>query len=656
MNRPMDTILCAVDLSEYSVHVISWGRALARHFNALLIIFHAVSPARERMDRCRPPEMAERLSTAENQIRELMHKAGCPWQLRIVPGDPVVEMAGIAEEKGINLAIAASHGFSGFKRAFVGSVVERMVRTSSIPFLVLRWRKKPKKDAGVDGFKNIVAACESPPCFTAEYAVFLARKLGAELDLVHCLSSPAAAETNKMCHNYCTMQRELETRAREELLASLFREGEEMPENITGTILRGTPREQVLDFALAGKCDLVVVGVKPRTIMGKLLTGSTTETMIRKSHCHVLVVPETKGCPFSIRRLSARKPTGIVIDRRFCDHGTPHGHPESPERLQAIHQLVHALRADLSLKIIPPIPASEAEILLVHSPRYLEQAAATQFRQESWLASDTMASEKSYQTALLACGAVITGINQLVSGKIENGFAFVRPPGHHAEQGRAMGFCIFNNVAVGAMYARKVLGLSRILIVDFDVHHGNGTYHIFERDASVLFFSTHQYPLFPGTGLFTETGTGGGEGFSVNIPLPKGCGDGEFTSIFMEILTPIARRFNPDLILVSAGFDIHRSDPLGKMKVTSRGFAAITASIMAIARDNDAKLLFVLEGGYHLKTLKRSVEAVLKELSGQTESNCPDVAANAHGKITREVIRRCCHVHREFWGDIKKLC
>ncbi|HKK89852.1 MAG TPA: universal stress protein [Desulfobacteraceae bacterium] len=656
MNKRMDTILCAVDLSEYSVHVVSWGRALAKHFNASLVIFHAISPPRERMNRFRPPCMPERLSRAESEIKQLMQNAGCPWQLRVVPGDPVVEMAKVAGEKRVNLIIAASHGFSGFKRTFVGSVVERMVRISSLPFFVLRWRKKPKKDAGVAGLKKIIAACDRPPCFTAEYAVFFARRLGAKLDLVHCISSPAAAEPSKICHNYRTMETELETRTREQLLASLLSEDEEMQGNITGTILRGTPWEQVSNLALDRDCDLVVVGVKPRTLMGKLLTGSTTETMIRRTHCHVLVVPENKGCPFRSRGLSPQKPTGIVIDRRFCDHGTPRGHPESPERLQAIHQLVHALESELSLKIIPPTPASEAEILLVHSRRYLEQAAATRLRQESWLSSDTMASQKSYQTALLACGAVITGIDQLVSGKIENGFAFVRPPGHHAEQGRAMGFCIFNNVAVGAMYARKILGLSRVLIVDFDVHHGNGTYHIFERDASVLFFSTHQYPLFPGTGLFTETGTGGGEGFSINIPLSKGYGDGEFTSIFMEILTPIARGFKPDLILVSAGFDIHRSDPLGKMKVTSRGFAAITASIMAMARDNSAKLFFVLEGGYHLKTLKRSVEAVLKELSGETESNYPDVAAKAHGKKTRQVIRRCCHVHREFWGDIGKLC
>jgi acetoin utilization deacetylase AcuC-like enzyme len=351
-----------------------------------------------------------------------------------------------------------------------------------------------------------------------------------------------------------------------------------------------------------------------------------------------------------------QRPTGVVIDRRFLDHDTSPGHPESPERLAMINALVTRLKTDLGLTVITPVPATTEEILLVHSRRYLEQVAATQFREQTFLTPDTIASPKTFHTALLACGAVITAIKALVAGTIENGAVFVRPPGHHAEHGRAMGYCIFNNVAVGAMYARKVIGLPRVLIVDFDVHHGNGTYHIFERDPTVLFFSTHQYPLFPGTGLFTETGSGSGEGYSVNIPLSKGFGEAEFTAIFMQILKPVAKEFKPDLILVSAGFDIHRSDPLGRMKVTSGGFGPITASIMDIARENRAKLLFVLEGGYHIKALAESVDTMLRVLSGATESKYPVVAAGADKKKTNQVIHHCCHVHRAFWKEMSRLC
>jgi acetoin utilization deacetylase AcuC-like enzyme len=366
----------------------------------------------------------------------------------------------------------------------------------------------------------------------------------------------------------------------------------------------------------------------------------------------VLAIPETK----MNRARRGKRPTGVVIDPRFLDHDTGRGHPESQERLAMLIDLVTRLKTDLGLTVITPVPASTREILLVHSLRYLEQVAATRFREQTFLTPDTIASPKTFQTALLACGAVITAIKGLVAGTIENGAVFVRPPGHHAEHGRAMGYCIFNNVAVGAMYARKVIGLPRVLIVDFDVHHGNGTYHIFERDPTVLFFSTHQYPLFPGTGLFTETGSGSGEGYSVNIPLSKGYGEAEFTAIFMKILKPVAREFKPDLILVSAGFDIHRSDPLGKMTVTSRGFGPITASIMDIARENRARLLFVLEGGYHIRALAESVEMMLRVLSGETESIYQEVAEAADKKKTNQVIHHCCHVHRSFWKEMSHLC
>lgn len=216
-----------------------------------------------------------------------------------------------------------------------------------------------------------------------------------------------------------------------------------------------------------------------------------------------------------------------------------------------------------------------------------------------------------------------------------------------------MGYCLFNNVALGAMFARESLGLKRILIVDFDVHHGNGTQHFFEQDPWVLFFSTHQYPHFPGTGSFTETGLGRGEGYTVNIPLGKGYGDGEFIAIFEKLLRPIALEFEPDIILVSAGFDIHKSDPMGKMKITTKGFAGLTRSIMETAAICcGGKLVFSLEGGYNLKTIGKCVKVILNELAGHTLCSIPELTARASRKKFDHAFKRCRHVHKQFWKNL----
>ena len=673
MDKRIRTILCAIDLSDYSPHVISWGTALAEKCRASLVIFHAVPPPRDRLDSIAFSSGNQDLIRAEHTIARLMEKTGIPWTSWIVQGEPVGALARAAKEKKADLVIAASHGFSGFKRAFVGSVVERMARHSEQPFLVLRCPENPETGAKGPDIKKIFAACDFPSCFPAGQAAFFAELLDADLEAVHCAFSPAGAETRERPDSYCAMQAEFAQHIREQILAFVSRERQTqlerksapMPERdpvmsdpagIPGSetrvsVLQGEPNEMLTRFALANQCDLMVTGVKPRTFMGRLFTGSTTETLIRSAPCHVLAIPEKKT-----GRTVTKRPTAVVIDRRFLDHVTPPGHPETQERLEMIIHLVARLKTKLGLKVITPKPATCDEILMVHSPSYLEQVAATRYTEQTFLNPDTIASPKTYQTALLACGAVITALKEMEAGTIENAAVFVRPPGHHAEEGRAMGYCIFNNVAVGAMYARKILGLPRVLIVDFDVHHGNGTCHIFERDPTVLFFSIHQYPHFPGTGLFTETGSGRGEGYSVNIPLSGGYGEAEFTAIFMKILKPLAREFQPDLILVSAGFDIHRSDPLGKMKVTSSGFGPITASLMDIARENRAGLLFVLEGGYHIRALKKSVEVMLRVLCGETVPNCKAVAAAADKKKIHQVVHRCCHVHRAFWKEMSHLC
>jgi acetoin utilization deacetylase AcuC-like enzyme/nucleotide-binding universal stress UspA family protein len=656
MEKGIQTILCAIDLSDYSDYVVSWGRALAEKCRASLVIFHAVPPPRERLDRVASVSGDTDLHRAARTIARLMENTDISWKSWIVEGEPVAALAGAVRETRASLVIAASLGLSGFKRAFVGSVVERMARRSEQPFLVLRCREYPEPpDKGPSkgpDIRNIVVACDFPSCFPAHQAADVAEILEADLDVVHCAVSPAAAETRERPDHYHAMQARFAKHLREQIQAALSRERPPQPGRVAVTVMEGSPGEKVIEFARAARCDLLVTGVKPRTILGRLLTGSTTETLIRQAPCHVLAIPKIR------EKRSGRKPrrTGIVMDHRFLDHDTPAGHPERPERLAMINDLVTGLTPGLGLSVIPPVPALEEDILRVHTLRYFEQVAATRFREQTWLTPDTMASPKTFQTALLACGAVITAIRAAAAGTIENGAVFVRPPGHHAEQGRAMGYCIFNNVAVGAMYARTVLGLPRVLIVDFDVHHGNGTCHIFEKDPSVLFFSTHQYPLFPGTGLFTETGLGPGEGYSINIPLSKGFGEAEFTAIFMKILKPVAREFKPDLILVSAGFDIHQSDPLGKMKVTSRGFGPITASIMDIAEENRSMLVFVLEGGYHITALKDSVETVLRVLCGAAMPGYTAVAAAADPKKLNPVMHRCRHVHGAYWKEVAQLC
>ena len=346
--------------------------------------------------------------------------------------------------------------------------------------------------------------------------------------------------------------------------------------------------------------------------------------------------------------------TVIIKDNNYLKHITGDGHPESHKRLEVLYAMLKDPDMDGSFLEISPRAAKREEILLNHTPEYFKQVAATEGKSLSGLSADTLTSEGSFRAALLAAGGMFKGIEMIQTGEIKRAFLLQRPPGHHAEKGRAMGFCIFNNVALGAHYARKVLGLRRVLIVDWDVHHGNGTQHSFEGDSSVLFFSTHQFPHYPGTGLYTDAGKGKGEGYTINLPLGKGYGDSEYVAIFEKILKPVALEFGPDLILVSAGFDIHMADPLGGMKVSTKGFALLTRSIMNIADAScGGRILFCLEGGYNLDVLKSSVKAVLKELSGQTLSNPENEISFADRKKIEYVFKRCRHVHGNFWNSLK---
>jgi acetoin utilization deacetylase AcuC-like enzyme len=305
--------------------------------------------------------------------------------------------------------------------------------------------------------------------------------------------------------------------------------------------------------------------------------------------------------------------TGIVIDPRYLDHDTGRGHPERRERIAVLLQML----GEQSERFHPIAPraATGEELALVHDGAFVEDVAKTQHLAHFAFDADTPVSPLSYDTACLAAGGFLALLDAIMTGSVRNGFAFVRPPGHHAERARAMGFCLFNNVAVGAEYLRRVHGLSRVLVMDWDLHHGNGTQHIFERDPNVLYLSTHQYPFYPGTGAMEECGRSEGEGFTVNLPFPAGCADAEFAEAFTTVIEPIAHQFEPEFVLISAGFDAHARDPLGGLAVTEAGFDLMTRSLLDIARRYaKGRCAAILEGGYDLTAIRNSSAAVLDEL------------------------------------------
>ena len=346
------------------------------------------------------------------------------------------------------------------------------------------------------------------------------------------------------------------------------------------------------------------------------------------------------------------KKTGIVRDSRYLDHYMGAGHPECPERLESIYRMLDQEMKNRYINV-PVREADESELLQIHSPRYIDDIASTRGQESTLLDADTQTSAGSYKAALLAAGGLCEAVRMVDSGELDNAFALVRPPGHHAEKSRAMGFCLFNNAAVAAAYAKEKLGLERILIVDWDVHHGNGTQHSFDGDDFVLYFSTHQYPMFPGTGAYGETGRGNGKGYSVNIPLPTGYGDGDFLSIFDQVLKPVTREFNPDMIFVSAGFDIHIKDPLGGMNVTPEGFGGITRFLMNLADECcSGKLVYTLEGGYNIEGQTESVKAVLEELTDIKKTDTSEILARANKSIVDFAIKPALDIHREFWKNL----
>lgn len=306
--------------------------------------------------------------------------------------------------------------------------------------------------------------------------------------------------------------------------------------------------------------------------------------------------------------------TTLITTRRFLEHETGN-HPERPARLGAILGYLEGTGRLQERWVLEPVAADEEVVALVHTWQYIKEVQEFVAQGGGWLDADTIVSPRSFEVAKLAVGAVVQGVDLVLQGEVSCVFALVRPPGHHAEPGRGMGFCLFNNVAIAAQYALHRHRLERVAIVDWDVHHGNGTQAAFYRTNQVLFISVHQWPLYPGTGRADEVGEGPGYGFTLNIPLPPQRGNEDYFQVFDTVIGPRLADYKPELLLVAAGFDAHVADPLASMAMTEEGFAGMAQRVRRWATEwCDGRLVLALEGGYNLSALARSVAATLDAL------------------------------------------
>jgi acetoin utilization deacetylase AcuC-like enzyme len=310
--------------------------------------------------------------------------------------------------------------------------------------------------------------------------------------------------------------------------------------------------------------------------------------------------------------------TAYVTHPRYIEHHLP-GHPEHAGRIRAVWMQME--KAGLTAQMTPveaPL-ASEEQILTVHSREYLDVLKWIDETKQSnvHLDPDTYAGPTAYAIARLSAGGVIQAVDEVMSGRASNALAAVRPPGHHAMPDHAMGFCLLGNVPIATRYAQKRYGVERIMIVDYDVHHGNGTEAMFYNDNSVLFISTHQYPFYPGTGSFSDKGSGKGTGYTINIPLSAGYGDGAYSRIYEQVIWPAAQRFQPQLVLVSAGFDAHWLDPIAGMRLSLAGYAHLSRELIKMAHQFcGGKIVFVMEGGYNLDALSYGMVNIAHALLG----------------------------------------
>lgn len=658
----MESILGAVDLSPASRLVAAWSTLFALKMERPLVLLHAIHvpsdplhPAPQIIDSDDPAHREARCRAA---LQALKPSNQVPWDVEVVFGDPPEMVQQYCRTHSVALVVAGSQGVTGLKRFLLGTVVERMARMLPCPLLVVR---PNRTDA--PRIRSIGVCCDrsrTGRALVARAAVF-ARAFDADLYIFSALETALDTAIQDPAEiPYGQAQMELQSRWREKLIAMV---PAQMRDSVTVTVRLafGEASDEIPVLVRHERPDLLLVGVRNRSILGQWMVGSTTEALLRRAPCPVLAVPADaldqalEGWGDS-ERLTRSSPTGIVRDAVFLTHRCDGEHPENPGRLEAVFATLDGIENTLSLAPIAGRAASLEELTQVHDLSYVLRIAATAKEVSSRLTPDTYACSRSYEAAGRAAGAVMAAVDAVMDGRMRNAFVPVRPPGHHAEVGKAMGFCLFNNVALGAEYARAVKGVQRVLIVDWDLHHGNGIQHIFEEDPSVLYISAHQYPCFPGTGHYLETGRGRGEGYTVNLPLGKGWGDGDYAALFRRVVVPLAMDFKPDFVLAAAGFDIHRLDPAGRMQVTEQGFAGLTRILMDIARSccRD-RLVLVLEGGYHHQALAASVGAVLRELSGQTLTDPDALASKAKARRVRSVVKRCIHVHGKVWPCLKQV-
>ncbi|MGQ0733027.1 MAG: histone deacetylase family protein [Acidobacteriota bacterium] len=332
-------------------------------------------------------------------------------------------------------------------------------------------------------------------------------------------------------------------------------------------------------------------------------------------------------------------PLSVVTSERFTDHVTPPGHPERPERAEVMQHVADGW-ARGGGRLVQPREAGDVDLGRVHTAAYLRAVAETRGR-AAMLDPDTFTSPDSEHVARLAAGAVLTAIDDVLDGAPRRAVALVRPPGHHAEPDRAMGFCLYNNIAVGAAYARAK-GVARLAIVDFDVHHGNGTEHMFECDPTVLFMSSHQHPFYPGTGASEDVGLGAGAGFTVNMPLDAGATDADVDLVYRQLTLPILEAFNPDLLLVSAGFDAHERDPLAGLRMTTEGFSILIRRLLHAADTHcEGRIVFVTEGGYDATALGECCQQLIDLASARSVPDPASAAGDSRrGERTVAEVRR----------------
>jgi acetoin utilization deacetylase AcuC-like enzyme len=325
------------------------------------------------------------------------------------------------------------------------------------------------------------------------------------------------------------------------------------------------------------------------------------------------------------------RPLSLLRHRDFLEHKTPLFHPETAKRLTAIDDALAESALNGKLVDVVPRAATDDEICSVHTPLYVEQISkrskmARDRQSLIQLDPDTYLSAASFEVAKLAAGAGLEAVKSVTNDRFLSSFVAVRPPGHHASASEGMGFCLFNNIALAARYAREHLGYHRVMIIDWDVHHGNGTQEIFYESPDICFLSLHQYPFWPpNSGWFTEDGKGAGRGYNINVPLPAGTGDAGYLLAWQRVVQPICREYKPDLILLSAGYDAHADDPLGEQDISTCGFASMAASLVGLSKETNAKIVCFLEGGYNTHALADSVVATMRVLSAGDESEIEEI-------------------------------